>query len=702
MRLLFAALLLASAAAPAVASPAVPTPDQVRAQWRSSDMVLLDRHGAPVQALRVDRQVRRAPWVALADISPALPLAVLQAEDTRFMEHGGIDLRAMGQAAWDNLFRSRPRGASTITMQLAGLLDPALKAGPAGRTLGQKWDQVVAARALDAAWSKAQILEAYLNIVAFRGELQGVGAAAQGLFGKAPSGLDVAESAILASLLRGPSASRAVVTRRACALAKELKAGTPCGDIDRAAQRAFSRQASMAPLPPAREAAVQLLKGAGHVAGTTLGSTLDGALQRHVQAVLRQQLMALRERHVADGAVLVLDNASGEILAWVGNAGGSEVDGVTALRQAGSTLKPFLYALALERRLLTAASLLDDTPLDVTTPSGLYSPQNYERDFKGIATARASLAGSLNVPAVRTLMLVGLDRFAGQLHALGFTSLTEQADFYGPSLALGSADVSLLELTNAYRALANGGVAGGATLRAGVRPAPGRRVVDAGAAFIVGDILADRAARAATFGLKSELAAPYWAAVKTGTSKDMRDNWCIGFTARYTVGVWVGNFDGSAMWDVSGVSGAAPVWRDVMDYLNRDRPAGAPHAPAGVVRRTVTWQPALEAPRQEWFLAGTETSRVTLLPDERRQPEIVYPADAAILAVDPDIPSGRQRVYFLSHGPRDLHWRLDGTVIGSTGAQPGWQPAPGRHELVLQDGEGRELDRINFTVRGGR
>jgi penicillin-binding protein 1C len=586
-------------------------------------------------------------------------------------------------------------------MQLAGMLDPALQAGPGGRTLGQKWDQAVAARELEAAWSKAQILESYLNLVAFRGELQGVGAAAQGLFGKAPSGLDVAESTILAVLLRAPSASQALVARRACALAGELRAATPCADIGRTAQRAFSRQAGMTPLPPAREAAARLLKGAVERASATFGSTLDGTLQRHAQAVLRQQLMALRERHVADGAVLVLDNASGDILAWVSNAGGSEVDGVTAPRQAGSTLKPFLYALALERRLLTAASLLDDTPLEVTTPSGLYAPQNYERDFKGIVTVRASLAGSLNVPAVRTLVLAGLDRFAERLHALGFASLTEQADFYGPSLALGSADVTLLELANAYRALANGGMAGSARLQAGGRRDPGQRVFDAGAAFIVGDILSDRAARAATFGLKNELAAPYWAAVKTGTSKDMRDNWCIGYTARYTVGVWVGNFDGSPMWDVSGVSGAAPVWRDVMDYLNRVEPGRAPPAPAGVVRRTVAWEPALEAARPEWFLKGSETDRVALLQDERRQPEIVYPADAAILAIDPDIPPGRQRVFFLARGPRELRWQLDGTQAG-TGPHVGWQPVPGSHELVLLDGAGREVDRATFTVRGGR
>jgi penicillin-binding protein 1C len=693
------AIVLALLCASAHAQP-VPTYEQVRTRWRPSDAVLLDRHGAPVQALRIDRQGRRGDWVALADISPALPLAVLQAEDQRFLQHGGVDLRAMGQAAWDNLFRARPRGASTITMQLAGLLDPALKPAAVGRSLGQKWDQAMQARALDAAWNKAQVLEAYLNLAPFRGELQGVGAAAQGLFGKAPSGLNLAESALLASLLRAPSASRQVVAKRACALARELAAATTCAQIERTAQAAFARPATVAPLPPAREAALQLLQGAGQ----SVPSTLDGPLQRRAQAILRQHLMALRERHVTDGAVLVLDNASGDILAWVGNGGGTEVDGVTAPRQAGSTLKPFLYALALERRLLTAASLLDDAPLDVSTPGGLYAPQNYEHDFKGYVTVRASLAGSLNVPAVRTLMLVGLERFHERLHALGFAGLTEPADYYGPALALGSAEVTLLELANAYRALANGGVAGAATLRPhGPAPA-GRRVIDAGSAYIVGDILADRAARAATFGLKNELAAPYWAAVKTGTSKAMRDNWCIGYSERYTVGVWVGNFDGSAMWDVSGVTGAAPVWREVMDSLHRDRPGRAPRVPAGVVRQAVTWEPALEAARAEWFLAGTETARVALVADTRRAPRILYPASDSILAIDPDIPAARQRVFFIAQGRRGLHWRLDGAPFAAAeGAGDGataWQPVPGRHELVLADADGTIRDRAVFTVRG--
>ncbi|MGO4378797.1 penicillin-binding protein 1C [Pseudoduganella sp. RAF19] len=689
-RCAFALLLLAGAAS------AAPSYEQVRAAWRSSDAVLLDRHGEPLQTLRIGLQSRRQQWTMLTDISPALPLAVLEAEDQRFMQHSGVDLQAMGQAAWDNLFRKRPRGASTITMQLAAMLDPHLQpASAGGRTLSQKWDQMKEARELDAAWTKQQILEAYLNLANFRGELQGVGAAAHGLFGKEPSGLTMGESAILAALLRGPQAAQKMVARRACALAAELKSTTSCRDIEADAMLAFNRPPVMPALPPAAHAARLLLKSPGQQER----STLDANLQHYAQDVLRQQIMSLRERNVNDGAVLVLDNASGEILAYVGNAGGTEVDGVASLRQAGSTLKPFLYELALERKLITAASLMDDSPIDISTSSGLYIPQNYDREFKGYVSARTSLASSLNVPAVRTLVLVGLDRFNERLHALGFDSLTESPDYYGYSLALGSAEVTLLELANAYRTLANGGKHSPITLRLNVKPEAARAVLDPAATFVVGDVLSDRAARSLTFGLKNELAATYWAAVKTGTSKDMRDNWCIGYSTRYTVAVWVGNFVGQPMWDVSGVSGAAPVWRDVMDYLHRSAPAPAPVPPRGLVQREVRFQPAVEPARAEWFLNGTETPEVVLVAEHQRAPRILYPADASILALDPDIPQDRQRVVFEAQAAQGLQWQLNGQLLGPADRSYSWQPTPGEHELILTDGA-KAIARATFHVRG--
>jgi penicillin-binding protein 1C len=676
---------------------AVPTPQDVKAAWRTSESTILDRYGETIATVRVDMKGRRLPWVALDDISPTLGRAVLQAEDQRFMEHGGIDFQAIGKAAWDNLFGlQRTRGASTITMQLAGLLDPKLAPRSMGRTWTSKWDQALAARELEAGWNKRQILEAYLNLASYRGELQGVGAAARGLFGKAPSGLDAGEAAILASLLRAPTAPARTVARRACALARELDPRADCAAIEWEVDAAFSRTATPEPAPP-------LARRLGGGPGSVVRSTLDAGLQRFASATLRRRLAELAERNVGDGAVIVIDNASGEVRAYVANDGAGEVDGVTALRQAGSTLKPFLYELALERGQLTAASLLDDTPVGIPTVGGLYVPQNYDHQYRDAASVRTSLAGSLNVPAVRTLMLAGLERFHERLRAVGITSLTEAPEFYGWSLALGSGDVSLLELANAYRTLANGGLYDDVTFvpRAGsAKPANKRRVLDARATFIVADILSDRAARSTTFGLSNELATGFWSAVKTGTSKDMRDNWCVGFSDRYTVGVWVGNFDGGSMWDVSGVSGAAPVWRDVMDYLHRDRPSKPPAAPPGVVHQTVRFAPAVEPERSEWFVRGTETSVVAMLPPGRRAPRIVYPAADTIIALDPDIPPALQRVTFRAYGGAGLHWELDGAHAGPADQAATWAPRPGEHELKLAGDDGRAVAAARFEVRG--
>ncbi|NHZ78676.1 penicillin-binding protein 1C [Massilia sp. CCM 8695] len=692
MRCIAALLLLACANA-----LAVPTPEQVRAAYRSSDAELLDRHGVPIQSLRTDMTLRRAPWVGLADISPAMRLALVHAEDRRFMQHDGVDVGALGKAAWDNLLRTRARGASTITMQLAALLDERLRASAGGRSWGQKWDQASAARELEAGWSKAQIMEAYLNLVPFRGELQGIGAASRGLFGKVPSGLNQAESAILASLLRAPSAPPRVVAQRACVLAKEINPAASCAGIEWDVAAAFSRPAASAGQAQAPQVAQRLLKGAAR----QVRSTLDASLQRQAQDSLRQHLAALRERNVTQGALVVLDNASGEIVAYVANGGASEVDGVLALRQAGSTLKPFLYQLAMERGWITAASLQDDSPLEIATAAGPYVPQNYDRQFKGWVSTRTSLASSLNVPAVRMLQLTGLERFHARLRALGMDSLSEPAEFYGYSLALGSGDVSLLELANAYRTLANGGLHGSVTLQARA-PQAKTRVLDARSAFIVGDILSDRAARSLTFGLRNELATAFWSAVKTGTSKDMRDNWCVGYSEKYTVAVWVGNFDGSPMWDVSGVTGAAPVWRDVMDFLHRQTPSRAPAAPAGLVQQVVGYQPAFEAPRREWFVRGTESAQVTLLGAQQRRAAILYPGPASVIAIDPDIPAGLERVVFRAQGAAGLAWRLDGVALGAASAGHAWQPVAGEHELALVDEHDTVVAVSRFSVRGSR
>ena len=696
--------LAALLAAPAWA--ALASFDEVRRDFRPSDSTVLDRDGVLLQRLRTDASVRRGDWIALADMSPALRSAMLLSEDKRFYEHSGVDWRAASAAAWGNLWNTRTRGASTITMQLAGLLDEDLHRAGGGRSLAQKLGQTVAAQQLERQWRKDQILEAYLNSVPFRGEIVGIDALSRTLFGKAPHGLDAREAALAAALVRAPNAKPALVAQRACELMRALEPGArpDCAALDMFASAALQRRAFDPSEGIAPHLARRALKEAGGTAGP-LRTTLRAPLQRFALDALQRQLRELRGRNVEDGALVVLDNASGEVLAWVGSSGtlsrAAEVDGVLAQRQPGSTLKPFLYAQALAERRLTAASLLDDSSAQINTAGGLYIPQNYDRQFKGYVSVRTALAASLNVPAVRTLVMVSPEAFARQLRAAGLP-LAQNGDYYGYSLALGSAEVSLLTLTNAYRTLANGGRFGDTRDLPGPNPAKAKAAaIDPRAAFIVGDILSDPNARVRTFGLDSVLGTRFWSAVKTGTSKDMRDNWAIGWSERYTVGVWVGNASGAPMWDVSGTSGAAPVWARTMAFLHRHEPSRAPAPPAGVLQAQVRFGDALEAARSEWFIAGTEqplfavASEATAAQGAAR---ITAPADGTILALDPDIPPNRQRVRFEAEG-RGVQWRIDGKPY-ARGASAQWLPWPGRHVVQLIDGRGQVADEIRLEVRG--
>ncbi|MCF8198205.1 MAG: penicillin-binding protein 1C [Sulfuritalea sp.] len=703
---------------------ALPSFAEVRGAHRASDAWLLARDDTPLATLRLDHTVRRLPWTPLREIPATLQRAVLISEDKRFHEHAGVDWQAVAAGAWSKLWHGNTRGASTLSMQLVSLLDSESRRS-GRRSILQKLDQTAAALRLERSWNKDQILEAYLNLVSFRGELEGVAAMSRGLFDKWPEGLDEQEAALAASLLRAPNAKPDVVARRACGLLREMQREALCHDIDAVVAVTLGSVLYRPDQTPqlAPHLAVKLLTHPGQ----RLKSTLDAGLQRFANETLRRHLTALDKRNVHDGAIVVTDNATGEILAWVGSSGNisaaAQVDGVTALRQAGSTLKPFLYGMAFERHDLTAASLIEDAPLALATGNGLYAPQNYEPDYHGWVSARVALAGSLNVPAVKTLVRIGADNFQQGLRQFGFDSLTERGDWYGYSLALGSADISLLSLTNAYRALANQGR--WTTLRAtrdgtvvpcsrdacGAFTGRARRALSAAASFLVGNILSDRAARAGTFGLESWFSTPYWSAAKTGTSKDMRDNWAAGYSQHYTVAVWVGNASGEAMHDVSGISGAAPVWREVMDWLHRGDDAGrrrvrsvAPKAPAGVVMREIRFEPSAgyrgEPRRHEWFLAGTERS-VVRAAQATALARIRYPTQGTVIALDPDIPPQRQslRLQLTATGEAGWQWRIDNQPAGHADRANHWLPQPGKHRLALLDAENRELDAVEFEVR---
>ncbi len=675
--------------------------NDVKASWRASDAVLLDRNKEVIHTLRTDDTGRRLEWTSLSDVSPSFIRAVIFVEDRRFFSHSGVDPRAFMSAFVENITTGRLRGASTISMQVASIIKKDLKPRKARRDLGQKWRQVLAALALERFWKKEEILEAYINFISYRGELQGIRAASKGLFGKEPSGLTEVESFVLASLITSPNASQERVTNRACEIVKKAGARVSCEDTGRKVREALSS--------PYRITSDTVI--APHVARMLLGdgrekviTTLDGRLQRFVVETLTNTLARLRDRHVSDAAVMVVENATGEILAYVGNGGRASsavwIDGIRARRQAGSTLKPFLYELAIEKGYLTASSILEDTPLSVMTPTGLYVPQNYDNQFRGTVSVRTALASSLNVPAVKTLLVTGLLPFVERLKALGFKSLTEDAEFYGYSVALGSADVELYELVGAYRSLALGGVRSGMKMTFGGQAPGGNRVMDPGAVFIVSHILSDRESRSATFGLENPLATRFWAAVKTGTSKDMRDNWCVGFSGRYTVGVWVGNFNGEPMRDVSGITGAAPVWLEIMNHLHGTVPSRPPKAPSGVVAAKVRFGKDFEPPREEYYLEGTQPVTTVKAQEAYLKPRIVYPRDDTLITMDPDIPDALQRVPLRFEPVRKrLRWVLNDEDTGIDNHIFLWKPRRGKHVLSIVDGEGKTVDSISFSVR---
>jgi len=695
-----------------VARLPVPAYDEVRNNYRTSYITLLDRDGAVLERVRRDYHDRRDNWTPLTEVSPALINAVLLSEDRRFYRHMGVDVLALAGSLRDRLIHRSVRGSSTLTMQLAGMLERD-KRQFGRRTPLQKIRQMGQALALELHWNKSQILEAYLNTVPWRGELSGITATARSLFGKYPSGLDSRESAILAAMLRAPNALPSTVAKRACGILKMQSQAQYCDYLAGFTEYHLMHTSSTLQDDPF---------AASHFARRRLaldmprqeqiGTSIDGQLQRTVQTIVNRVAHQIRRSHANDAAAVVLDNRTGYILAYVGSSGdlatARYVDNATAMRQAGSTLKPFLYAQALEQRRITAASLLDDSAVNLPTGNGLYVPQNYDKQFGGWVSARTALASSLNIPAVRLLVMVSPDVFHQRLLQLGLP-LSESGDYYGYSLALGSADVTLLSLTNAYRALANRGVYSDVDWGIGAAPAVSR-IMSEQAAWLVGDMLSDRQARARTFGLDSALSTPFWTAVKTGTSKDMRDNWTVGWSERYTVGVWVGNSTGASMREVSGVTGAGPVWHDIMRYLHRAQPSHPPAMPTGLAQSDITFENNLEAARTEYFLPGTEMSRIALASSAAAPASgrmvIRTPADGTIIALDPDIPADNQRLQLLTTTPAGgrhatVRWYVDGRFLSD--ANPfAWYPVPGSHLIEARDDNDQTQDRVRVNIRGAQ
>lgn len=673
-----------------------PSFEDVKRRFRSSDLLILDRRGEPVHQLRMDNKVRRLEWKELCHIPHFLIEAIVHSEDRRFYGHAGVDYLALAGAFLRGVSGKGFRGGSTITMQLSSMLDEGLNPVSGRRTLLQKLRQMRAALEIEKDWTKEEILEAYLNLAGFRGEIQGIDAASRVLFGKEPNGLDYNEGAVLAALLRAPNAPLKTIRKRALGLLSALGRDKSEEEMDRVLESfstAPNRAAAKAFIAPHF---ARLLEE-GYIRKDQIRSSMDARIQRFAIERLTHHLSLLKKRNVNEGAALVVENETGAILAYVSlSERFPHVDGVRSRRQAGSSLKPFLYGMAFEERIITPASLINDSPLSISLPNGIYSPKNYDDRYRGRISARTALASSLNAAAVRVLSLLGVDAFFGKLKCLGINTLEDSGDFYGLSLALGSADVTLFDLVEAYMALANRG------MRKKLSPLPvanveGVRVFSEEAAFLVSDILSDREARSATFGLDNALSTRFWSAVKTGTSKDMKDNWCLGYTSDYTVGVWFGNFSGEPMWDVSGVTGAAQVWLEIVNLLHSKKNSQPPSAPRGIVSAEISTQ---DGNRREWFVKGTEPILKILVPEIPLQ-RIKYPRDGSILMLDPNIPDDAQRVAFSADkASEDHYWSLNGEAMGRADEMALWIPQPGRHLLELKEQSGNILDSVSFEVRG--
>ncbi len=575
-------VLLAPWVALAVAAAFTPLPPELLAP-PSSSLVVLDAAGQPLREVRAS-DGKRARVLSSQEIGPALEHAILAAEDARFYAHPGVDPLAVLRACVTDLLHARVvSGASTLTMQLARTVRPH------PRTLLGKLGEMALALRIEASLPKERVFALYANEVDFGPNVRGVGAASRAVFGKSPRALSIAEAALLAGLPRGPSLyalgkrTALVRARRDRVLERMESAGWITPDEER---RAVAEPIGLDP--------DHLSFGAPHLVaalargelGATPGAdrietTLDGDLQRAAERATLATVDALADRHVTAGAVVVLDNRTGDLLAYVGSpdyldeARLGANDGARALRQPGSALKPFLYALAVERLGFTAATALPDVPLRIADAQGGgdFAPLDYDGHFHGPVRLRDALGGSLNVPAVWTLSQLGVAPFLDRLHALGFDTLTRSAEDYGTALALGDGEVTLLQLAGAYATLARGGMWRPVRV---VRSAPDgeeRRVIDAAAAAQIADVLSDPRARLASFGEGDVLRFPFDVAAKTGTSQGYRDNWAVGFTSAVTVAAWVGNFDGSPMGHVSGISGAGPLFHAVMLAAMRGREA---------------------------------------------------------------------------------------------------------------------------------
>lgn len=671
---------------------------------------VIDRYGRDI-AIRKQGSGVGQPW------GEWLPLATLAAEDHRFEWHPGIDATGIARALAANVKAKRiVQGGSTIDQQLARRLVP--------RNPGWLGKLAEAARAvqLRAVLGSDGVLDHYLARTWYGNGCVGAGVAAFTYFGRPVAALSLAQAATLAAIPRRPAD---IDPFENPALARQMRDRVLARLRELAwisADTHFTANAEPLAVSHARahdhapHFVRRVLRG-----GETVATGLDLDLQAAAEFAVTKHLGALSGRNVHDAAVIVVHNPTRQVRAYVGSkdwdSPAGQVDMAASARSPGSALKPFLYARALERG-HSLADLVSDTPGAWTNTHGSWSPRNYGEGSAGAVTLREALATSLNLPAVRLAEQIGTADVHRTLVDLGLTTLTERPDHYGLGLVLGDAEVRLDELAAAYAALASDGHY--RPLRFSMDdPKPGPRAVfTPSSSFLVLDALDDANARTKAFGYESALEPTYPMAAKTGTSTGFRDNWAFGVTPQFTIGVWVGNADGSPMTEVSGITGAAPILRDVADATMAARGPLEFDVPKNLESRKVCSLSGLAAgascpgQRAEWFVSGAareacswhdatgeqlpsqlaawSNAHNTLFSASAEGPTVVFPTDGATFWVDAARAASDQAITLrMSGGPgagATATWRVDGAILATVGPpwRVRWQPPVGEHSITVQ------------------
>lgn len=707
----------------------------------SPSVLILDRDGRPLHhSPREDYyRHRHSP---LEGIPTELIQATLAAEDKRFFDHKGVDVLANIRAVKDSVQAGYfVSGASTVTQQTVKLTS-----GVPPRTLKSKIIEALTARHLEMSEDKDTILACYFNNLDYGNRTQGPQQAALHYFNKSLDDLSLSETALLAGLPQAPSRHnprrnpKRAIDRRNWVLDRMQEVyGIPEDRVERAKAEPLNL-APAKPFTPAYQIAMLALPHRSPHS-PYIRTTIDLDYQQTARNLLDQELAQLKEKEVHQGAVVIIHNPTGEILALVGTRdfSVSQINAALIPRSPGSALKPFTYLLAFEQHGMSPATVIPDVP---TSYAGVRGPEevvNYDRTHRGPVTIYKALGNSLNVPAVRVLNLSGgPDKLHKLLLELGLSSLDQPSNTYGLGLTLGSGEVTLLSATNAFATIARMGNYCDPRLFPSDKTPQYKRAFSPQSAYLVASVMADNNARVESFGRHSNLSLPFPCAVKTGTSSDFRDNFCIGFTAEYTVGVWVGNLDNRPMKGVSGVSGAGPVFQKLMLALHKTTRPSWLEKPEGVSEVYVDPATGKQLPKnhERYPLAIHTYAKTRYMPElatrsdysndgkiyldvryndwlaenpdvpyapsnSRDTPEpmrILSPARDATYLLDPDLPDNGAYLPLISNDPTSTEWRCDTLRIITHNGKPTAILTAGVHTITASLKGGREEQSVTFQV----